>query len=92
MVRHCHLGLQTSEASGRTAFGVRLEDLRLKENLDTFRCWADEGHLPSMFLVALAYLKGNGVAKDNEKAGRKGPRAADSQCPEHAEMMLALGK
>ncbi|CAK9067940.1 DAP3-binding cell death enhancer 1 (DAP3-binding cell death enhancer 1 [Durusdinium trenchii] len=40
----------------------------LKENLDTFRCWADEGHLPSMFLVALAYLKGNGVAKDNEKA------------------------
>jgi hypothetical protein len=41
---------------------------RLKEHVTTFRSWADEGHLPSVYLVALAYLKGNGVAKDNGKA------------------------
>ena len=41
---------------------------RLKEHVTTFRSWADEGHLPSVYLVALAYLKGNGVPKDNDKA------------------------
>ena len=41
---------------------------RLKEHVTTFHSWADEGHLPSVYLVALAYLKGNGVAKDNDKA------------------------
>eukprot|EP00435_Cladocopium_sp_Y103_P040309 s231_g10.t4 len=40
----------------------------LKEHVSTFRSWADEGHLPSVYLVALAYLKGNGVVKDNDKA------------------------
>lgn len=40
----------------------------LKEHVTTFCSWADEGHLPSVYLVALAYLKGNGVAKDNDKA------------------------
>lgn len=54
---------------------VKILDLRLKEHLETFKLWADQGHLPSIYLVALAFLRGNGVPKDNDKArsfGKKG--------------------
>eukprot|EP00434_Breviolum_minutum_P006086 symbB.v1.2.005363.t1/scaffold301.1/size235092/15 len=47
--------------------GTALPQL-LKEHLETFKLWADQGHLPSIYLVALAFLRGNGVPKDNDKA------------------------
>ena len=45
-----------------------LAHLRLGDNIQIWQKWADEGHIPSTFLVALALLKGNGIAKDNDKA------------------------
>ena len=40
----------------------------LGENLHLWREWADAGHVPSMYLLALALLKGNQVKQDKAKA------------------------
>eukprot|EP00439_Symbiodinium_sp_Y106_P075197 s125_g14.t2 len=40
----------------------------LGENLHLWREWADAGHVPSMYLLALAVLKGNQVEQDKAKA------------------------
>ena len=41
---------------------------RLAEHLASFEAWAEEGHVASGYLVALARLKGNGCGRDEGQA------------------------